>query len=352
MLDRVVKVRAAIAAAAIFGLPVFAFINVWFPTIPLVERAVIAVLGAVAYFTSTEHREWRLVAADSVHAVLSVVAFGFLAVEWYDILSRQGEPTFWDITFGIVGVYLVLVATYRTLGTGLTAIIIVFLAYTFLGQYLPVWLGGHRGYSISRAFTFFYINENGMMGFAIEAALKYMALFLVLGKVLQYSGALKFIMDLSRAAFRGGKTGPPLMAVFSNALVGTVSGSAMSDVYVTGQVVIPMMKRIGIRPELAAAITATAANGAQIMPPVMGFAVFFMVTLLDVSYFEIIVAAIIPGCLYFSTVGVAVWTRVRNLPLSSPSSSGVEDAPTWSKAFGQVGALSFPATIATLTYVL
>ena len=267
---------------------------------------------------------------------------------------REGLPNRADIVIGAAGIYLILVAVRRSLGLGLAVVASVFLLYLFLGQYLPVWLGGHRGFSLNRIISFLYLNDAGIMGFALSACLKYMALFLILGKVLQQVGAMDFVMGLARALFGSGRTGPPLMAVMSSAMVGTVSGSTMGNVYISGNMTIPMMKRVGIRGELAAAIEAAASSGGQIMPPVMGFAVFFMIVLLDVAYADVIVAALIPALLYFLTLGLAVWLRIRRSEEFGPHEPSPRDEERGSirAALVHPGVLTFLCALGTLVYLL
>lgn len=348
------RARAWAQRALFLALPLFALYNVWFPTVPLQERAILGLLAVAAYFVSVPPRSAAWFALDCFHVALGVLIFGYLIFFWEELLLSQGIPSTTDIVLGVIGVYVVMVATVRSLGLGLAAVVGVFLLYTLFGQYLPVWLAGHRGYGLDRIFTFLYINENGIMGFAMDACLKYMALFLILGKVLQYTGALDFIMEFARALFGSGRTGPPLMAVVSSAMVGTVSGSSMGNVYVSGNMTIPLMKRVGLKPELAAAVEAAASNGAQIMPPIMGFAVFFMIVLLDVAYVDIMIAALIPALMYFLSLGLSIWLRVRRLE----AAGGVDvsfldrERPKVGEAMKRMGALSFLLTLGTLIYLL
>ena len=336
------------------ALPLFALYNVWFPTIPLQERAILGLLAVSAYFVSVPPRSTLWFALDCFHIALGALIFGYLIFFWEDLLLSQGIPSTTDVVLGVVGIYVVMVATVRSLGLGLAAVVGVFLVYTLFGQHLPVWLAGHRGYGLDRIFTFLYINENGIMGFAMDACLKYMALFLILGKVLQYTGALDFILEFARALFGSGRTGPPLMAVVSSAMVGTVSGSSMGNVYVSGNMTIPLMKRVGLKPELAAAVEAAASNGAQIMPPIMGFAVFFMIVLLDVAYVDIMIAALIPALMYFLSLGLSIWLRVRRLEVTGGEDVSFLDRerPKVGDAIKRMGALSFVLTLGTLIYLL
>jgi TRAP-type uncharacterized transport system fused permease subunit len=95
--------------------------------------------------------------------------------------------------------------------------------------------------------------------------------------------------------------------------MGTVTGTAVSNVAICGSYTIPMMKRDGYPPQIAAAIEATASTGGQIAPPVMGSAAFIMAALLAVPYLQIAVTAIIPSALYYVAVFAAVYFMSRRL---------------------------------------
>ncbi len=340
--------------ALLLAVPLFALYNYWQPGFPLSERAILALLAVSAFFFPVPAAGRRRIAFDCAHLALGFAVFGYIILNAQELPYREGLPNATDIAVGIAGIYLILVAVRRSLGMGLATVAAVFLLYLFLGQHLPVWLGGHRGFSLERIISFLYLNDAGIMGFAISACLKYMALFLILGKVLQQVGAMDFVIGLSRALFGGGRTGPPLMAVMSSALVGTVSGSTMGNVYISGSMTIPLMKRVGIRGELAAAIEAAASSGGQIMPPVMGFAVFFMIVLLDISYTEVIVAALIPALLYFLTLGLAVWLRTRRTDgAGQPEPPPLDtEQPTIRAALTHPGALTFLCALGVLIYLL
>jgi TRAP transporter 4TM/12TM fusion protein len=67
-----------------------------------------------------------------------------------------------------------------------------------------------------------------------------------------------------------------------------------------------MMKRLGYRPELAAAVEAVASTGGQIMPPIMGAGAFVMAELIQVPYLQVAAAAFLPALLYFLAVGLGI----------------------------------------------
>ena len=338
----------------LLAVPLYAVHNYWYPGFPLSERAILAILAVSAFFVSAQPRSRLGGLFRIAHLLLGFVVFGYIIINAHELPYREGIPNRTDITIGLAGVYLILVAVKASLGSGLAAVSAIFLVYLFLGQHLPVWLGGHRGFSLERIISFLYLNDSGIMGFAMSACLKYMALFLLLGKLLQQVGAMDFVMGLSRALFGSGRTGPPLMAVMSSALVGTVSGSTMGNVYISGNMTIPLMRRVGIRRELAAAIEAAASSGGQIMPPVMGFAVFLMIVLLDVAYVDVIVAALIPATLYFLVLGFAVWLRIRHMdaPGGSDKVATDEGRPSVRDALLHPGLLTFLSALGVLIYLL
>jgi len=63
-----------------------------------------------------------------------------------------------------------------------------------------------------------------------------------------------------------------------------------------------MMKKIGYRPHVAAAVEAAASTGGQLMPPIMGAGAFLMAEFTQTPYLEIIKIAFIPALLYFFSV--------------------------------------------------
>jgi len=90
-------------------------------------------------------------------------------------------------------------------------------------------------------------------------------------------------------------------------------------VAITGSFTIPLMKKVGYKPEHAAAIEAAASNGGQIMPPVMGIVAFGMAGLTGIPYLKIITMAVIPALLYFWAAGLYVRFRSAQLRIGALS---------------------------------
>jgi TRAP transporter 4TM/12TM fusion protein len=123
--------------------------------------------------------------------------------------------------------------------------------------------------------------------------------FIVLGRLMEVSGAIKFFTDLALALMGNRRGGPAKVAVLASSIFGSINGTAIGNIMSTGIVTIPLMKRSGFKPQFAAAIEAVASNGGQIAPPVMGATAFLIAEFLQVSYSEVVLAALVPALLYY-----------------------------------------------------
>ena len=227
---------------------------------------------------------------------------GHMALNFMDIADRGGgDPTMATMILGGFAVFLTLEGTRRMMGWALPTIALVFLVYAFIGPHLPGAFA-HRGYGLQRVVSVLYATPSGIAGTPLQTSASYVAIFVIFAGFLDVSGAGKFFIDWSYAAFGWLRGGPAKVAIFASALMGTVSGSAVANVAATGAFTIPVMKKAGLRPSFAGAVEAAASSGGQIMPPVMGAAAFIMVEIMGTSYISIMKAAIFPGILYFLAV--------------------------------------------------
>src|SRR3989304_3172041 len=143
--------------------------------------------------------------------------------------------------------------------------------------------------------------------------------------------------------------GPAKVSVVSSSLFGTVSGSAVSNVVVDGAITIPMMKRTGYAPPMAAAIGAVASTGGQIMPPVMGVAAFLIAEYLAIPYGEVALAAVIPALLYYLALFVqldleAAKYRLVGLPR--------DQLPRFRSVMGRGGSFLIPLLVLVYTLMI
>lgn len=249
---------------------------------------------------------WR-----ALDVVLIAGSFAFVLHIWlnYDYMMDRiiyiDELTPADKFNAVLAILLVLEATRRVLGWGLTLTAVAFLAYPlfFSNVQIPVLLEQ------------IYNSTEGIFGSTLGVSASYVMLFVVFGAFMEKSGTGQLFMDFALSLTGHTAGGPGKVSVISSSLFGTVSGSAVANVMVDGPMTIPLMKRSGFRPHFAAAVEATASTGGQIMPPVMGAAAFVMAEFLVVPYFQIVVWAILPAILYYVAVFFAVHFEAKRFGL-------------------------------------
>jgi len=232
---------------------------------------------------------------------LSVAVGAYIFIDLTGIFDRQGDWSQWDIATGIVLILLVLEATRRVIGLNLTCIALAFLCFGYYGPYVPEILV-HKGYSIERMATTLSLTTEGIFGLPTGVAATFVFIFILFGSFLEKTGAGNFFIDMAYSITGRFSGGPAKTAVVASGFMGSVAGSAVANVVATGSFTIPMMKKIGYRPHVAAAVEAAASTGGQLMPPIMGAGAFLMAEFTQTPYLEIIKIAFIPAVLYFFSV--------------------------------------------------
>lgn len=245
---------------------------------------------------------------DWILAGLLILGCLYILINWEAIAYRAGAPTRADVILGLIMIYLVIDTTRRTVGWPLPIVAIVALVYALLGPHLPGMLA-HPGFSLVELAPYQYLRTDGIFGVPLGVSASFIFLFVLFGAILNVSGAGRFFIDLAFALTGWSRGGPAKAAVLSSALMGTVSGSSVANVVTTGTFTIPLMKSVGYPAHFAGAVEAAASTGGQIMPPVMGAAAFVMAQFLGISYWTIVVAAVIPAVLYFFSVFMMVHFR-------------------------------------------
>lgn len=221
--------------------------------------------------------------------------------------------TLGHVMMGTLLVLAVLEASRRAVGAWFFATTLVFIAYLVTAPWMPGFLRSPRAYSFPRLVEMFFLYaDEGVLGTLTGISANLLMIFILFAAFMLHSGVGQFFMDVSVALAGRFRGGPAKVAVVSSALYGTVSGSSVADCYATGSFTIPMMKKIGYRPEIAGAIEATASCGGPLMPPIMGAGAFIMAELTGVPYFKIIVAAALPALLYYAGVMASVhWEALK-----------------------------------------
>jgi len=254
---------------------------------------------------------------DFVLALASLVCAGYFVSQGLRVLERiEGVDAVYtaDIVFGIGLILLLLEACRRATGIVLASVAVLFIAYIFLGPYLPAMLE-HRGMQLYRFIDLQVLSTQAIFGTPISASAHMVFYFLVVGAFLERSGAGKMFVDLAYCVTGRAWGGAGKASVISSGLFGTVSGSAVANVLITGIVTIPLMKRTGFKPVMAGAIEATASTGGQIAPPIMGAAAFILADIVGIPYADVVYAAAVPALLYYFAIFMVVDAYARRAGL-------------------------------------
>ena len=225
-------------------------------------------------------------------------SFSIISFDYDDITFLMDGLTRLDQLSGLVILVLLLEATRRTVGMIMVLIAVIFLAYALFGDALPNSVAS-KGFSIEEIIRFHIFSTNGIYGAPLAIAAGVVFIFVLFGAFLQVTGAGKFFIDASFSIAGKYRGGPAKASVLASAALGSISGSAIANTVTTGALTIPMMKKLGYKPEQAAGIEAAASTGGQIMPPVMGAGAFVMAQFTGIPYSEILLVSIAPAILYF-----------------------------------------------------
>ncbi|MDO4546897.1 MAG: TRAP transporter permease [Clostridia bacterium] len=278
---------------------------------------------------------------DMVLALLAMACCLYIVCQQMELAMRSGNNTTLDIVVGAVLVLLLMESCRRVVGYPILIIGTVFILYAIFGRVMPGFLA-HRGFSIKRVVAHLVYTTEGIMGVPLGASATFIFLFVMFGAFLETTHVGQFFIDMANAIAGNRRGGPAKVAVLSSALMGTVSGSSVANTVGTGSFTIPMMKRLGYRPEFAGAVEAAASTGGQIMPPVMGAAAFLMAESVGVNYIEVAKAAVIPAILYFSGIWIIVELEARKYGLKGLSK---EEMPVLKRIFLERGYLVIPLVV-------
>lgn len=259
-------------------------------------------------------------------ALIAITAFVVLMYAAYDFSWLLKEQAYrpWQITLiGVVVTLTVMEGVRRRAGWMLFGIVAMFLIYALFADLVP---GRLIGKELSPVRLVQYVGFDPSAVFSVPLAVGtiIVLLFVFFGRLLFAAGGGEFFTDLAMAATGRSRGGSAKISVVGSALFGMISGSAVSNVVTTGVVTIPLMQRGGYSKKDAGAIEAVASTGGQLTPPIMGAAAFLMAEFLDISYYAVAGAALIPAILYY----FSVFTQVDLIAGRDQNSAAQEDALT------------------------
>lgn len=259
---------------------------------------------------------------DWVAILASFAGAAYLLAGGDALQDRASMPKVSDVVAGAVLILLVLEAARRASGWVMPTVVVGFLAYAILGNYLPPpW--AHRGYALSRIVGHMVMTLEGVYGAAVDVSSTLIILFTIFGAFLTASGAGKFFIDFSVAAMGRSRNAAARSVVLSSALLGSASGSGVATTVTIGSVAHPMLAREGYPRDAAGGLLAAGGLGAILCPPVLGAAAFLIAEFLQISYLEVLRMAVVPAALYYLSLFLMVDFDARRFGVPATVLSGV-----------------------------
>ncbi len=331
--------RALIVKVLFVAMAIFCFGTRFF-TLPEQVRmtsflGVIMFLGFLIYPTYKKQSKKQnfIPWYDFLLAVIAAAPYFNYAFN-FDEITRKAAMIQKDnlaMIMGVVGIVMLFELCRRAVGIPILFVAGGFIAYAF--YYGKTWT--------SIVYNIFY-TTNGIPGTPLNVCSTFIVFFIILGAFLEKTGIGNFFVDLANSIAGWASGGPAKVAVISSALEGMYSGSSVANTVGSGSITIPTMKKIGYRPEFAAAVEAAASTGGQIMPPIMGAAAFLMAEITGISYATIAVSAILPAALYFAGIFMMIHFVAKKLGLRGLPK---ESIPNFFKLFLRKGYLLLPIIV-------
>ena len=269
-----------------------------------IHLAIVLPLAFILYPMTKKSPSDRVPFYDWILGALSTLPGLYVVLNYEAITERiiQVDPvTQAQFVLGCLLFVLLMEGTRRVVGLPLTIIACLFAGYMYFGKYLPGIMQG-LPFTIHEVVEEVYLTDEGIFSMPLGVSATLVAAFLIFGGFLEKCGTGPYFMDVAQAFTGTAPGGPANIAVMSSCLFGSISGSAVANVYGTGTFTIPLMKKIGYPAHFAGAVEAVASSGGQIMPPVMGAGAFLMASFLGMPFVKIMIAAITPALLYYGAV--------------------------------------------------
>ena len=142
---------------------------------------------ALAYLLYPFRRAWTRDSyfhpIDVIFAVLGAAAPAYIVIQDRELVTRAGSVTTPDVITGAIGILLVIEAARRVVGLPMVTVVLVFLAYAFLGPYMPGVLA-HRGLTIEQLVRHLYFTTEGIFGIPLGVSSTFIFLFILFGAYL------------------------------------------------------------------------------------------------------------------------------------------------------------------------
>ena len=237
-----------------------------------------------------------------------LVAISLVILGGFFVTAEQALDEAWEFAAPDQAVYaamalwiILLEALRRAAGWPLCIIAGVFSILPVVTEFMPGPLNGLPSTWAETA-SYHFLSIESVFGLPFRAFAELVIGFVVFGVVLQHTGGGQFFLDLAFALLGKQRGGPAKVAIVSSGLMGSMSGSVVTNVLTTGQLTIPAMRKSGMAPHMSGGVEACASTGGVLLPPIMGSTAFVMATLLDIAYIDVAAAAALPAALYFASL--------------------------------------------------
>ncbi len=279
------------------------------------------------YFPAAARFKGKVSSFDLFLALLCFSSAFYFFLQGQQILFKGWEVSPPPLAFvlGILLWGLVLEAARRIVGWVLFGLVFLFSVYPLFGEHMPGFLFT-KSFSFPRLVGYYAMGPEGIIGLPTHVLGNLFIGFMFFGVALTSTGGAKFFLDLALSLLGRVRGGTAKVAVVSSAMVGSISGSVITNVITTGSFTIPAMKKSGYPSYYAAAIETCASTGGVLMPPIMGAAAFVMASILNIPYAEVVLAAIIPSLLYYLGLFVQVDCYAAKIGLKGFPASNI---PSW-----------------------
>ncbi|MBI4319325.1 MAG: TRAP transporter fused permease subunit [Chloroflexi bacterium] len=341
-----------LTTAITVGLSLFHLYTGAFSSIDPLQQRVLT-LGLIMLGTYLLYPLGRKHWSDPLNAyflVDGIFILGTIWVTFYGLSAgtflQTSELSTLDWIAGTFTVIAVLETSRRTVGWEVAILAPILFLVNYLGPWMPGGLYA-RSFPWEKQLAAIYLGSSGLFGSIMGIVTDYLVLFFLFGGILRATGATDRFEALAFAIAGRFSGGPAKAAVFASALFGTINGSANSNIVVTGSFTIPLMKKLGYKPEWAAAIEAVASHGGGLTPPIMAASIFLMVDFIGVPYGAIALAAAIPAFLYYVGLFTQVHFEAKRLGLKGMPR---EDIPRLGPAL--LGIWPVAAGVAVLVFLL
>lgn len=201
-------------------------------------------------------------------------------------------------------------------GTLLVVISVAPILYFFFGHYITLPLLGSPKYDTGFILNYLSLSIRQGFFYFIPVTCDKLFFMVLFGAAMFGAGILRIAHECGKTIGRKVRGGAAFPAILGSGAVGSVVGQAVANIGLSGTLTIPLMKKNGFEPSMAAAIETMASTSGQFMPPMLGLAGFLIAGFLYIPYSQVALRSLIPALLFLSGVAIAVarYGAAVNLP--------------------------------------